>query len=380
MVAWLYLLATAGYALALLLATWHWARLPVFAAPVPLPARLPSFSVVLPVRNEAVNLPHLLTDLAQQGYLPLEVLVSDDHSTDDTIVRARAWAQAHPHLPVRVLPASPGETGKKAAIARAVAAAQGEWVATTDGDCRLGPDWLANLAAFAQAHQPKLMVGPVVFLPPQSLAQALLTVEFASLIGVGGAALQAGRPHLANGANLAYPRAVFAQVGGYAGNAHLPSGDDEFLLQKIQARWPGQVRFIKSPGAVVQTAYPASWGEFWQQRRRWASKWRQHRSVWVAGLALAVFGYHLLGAVAWLHLAAGLFWPQVGAPAPILTHLLLKCLAEALFLGRVLRFLGRPGQGWAILAWQPLYPWYALAAGLLANRRGYVWKGRPVRQ
>jgi cellulose synthase/poly-beta-1,6-N-acetylglucosamine synthase-like glycosyltransferase len=378
-VAWIYFAATTGYALVLLLAAWHWGRLSVFRPPRVLPPGLPRFSVVVPVRNEAANLPALLTDLAQQHCPPLEVLVSDDHSTDDTLAIARAWAQAHPQLPVRVLAASPGQTGKKTAIARAVAAAQGEWVATTDADCRLAPDWLASLATFAEARSPKLIVGPVVFLPPRSLAQALLTVEFASLIGVGGAALQAGRPHLANGANLAYPRAVFAEVGGYTGNEHLPSGDDEFLLQKVQARWPGQIRFLKSPAAVVQTAYPATWGEFWQQRRRWASKWRQHRSGWVAGLALAVFGYHLLGALAWLHLGAALVWPHLGPTEPILAHLFLKLFAEARFLGPVLRFLGRTGQWWAILAWQPLYPWYALAAGLLANRRGYQWKGRKVR-
>ena len=47
---------------------------------------------------------------------------------------------------------------------------------------------------------------------------------------------------------MAYKKAAFLEVEGYRGNEEIPSGDDEFLLQKIAKRYPGRVGFLKSAG------------------------------------------------------------------------------------------------------------------------------------
>ena len=39
------------------------------------------------------------------------------------------------------------------------------------------------------------------------------------------------------------------------GNAHLASGDDMFLVQKVARRWPGSVSFLKSREATVPVSY-----------------------------------------------------------------------------------------------------------------------------
>lgn len=46
-----------------------------------------TFSIVIPVRNEAFNIQNLLLDISIQGYSNklFEVIVVDDHSTDDTV-------------------------------------------------------------------------------------------------------------------------------------------------------------------------------------------------------------------------------------------------------------------------------------------------------
>ena len=62
--------------------------------------RRPRLSVLIPARNEAATLPHLLAALAGQTLQPLEVIVIDDHSSDATAAIAKATAAT---LPLRVL-------------------------------------------------------------------------------------------------------------------------------------------------------------------------------------------------------------------------------------------------------------------------------------
>jgi cellulose synthase/poly-beta-1,6-N-acetylglucosamine synthase-like glycosyltransferase len=52
----------------------------------------PGVSVIVPARNEAVNLPRLLASLAAQDYPLFEVFVVDDASTDATACIAREYA------------------------------------------------------------------------------------------------------------------------------------------------------------------------------------------------------------------------------------------------------------------------------------------------
>ncbi len=61
---------------------WRKAMQAPFTASALPPAPHIELTVVLPVRNEADTLPHLLSDLAQQNHLPSEVLVIDDASDD----------------------------------------------------------------------------------------------------------------------------------------------------------------------------------------------------------------------------------------------------------------------------------------------------------
>ena len=98
------------------------------------------------------------------------------------------------------------------------------------------------------------------------------TLEFSYLIGIGAAFIGNGRASTCNGANLAYRKDVFYQVGGFTGIDDLASGDDELLLQKVAERFAGRIGFLKHFDAVVYTHAKPTLADFLQQRRRWASK------------------------------------------------------------------------------------------------------------
>jgi cellulose synthase/poly-beta-1,6-N-acetylglucosamine synthase-like glycosyltransferase len=336
----------------------------------------PAFSILIAARNEAENLPQLLADLTQQLPVPggFEVLVVDDHSTDETAAIVTAAA---PQLsfPVRLLQlaALPGaRTGKKAAVEAAVQAAQAPWVLLTDADCRVPAGWVQAYAACAADPRVQFISGPVLLTGTGWLA-TLQGLELAGLVGVGAASIGRQRPTMCNGANLAYRRAAFAAVEGFRGNEAVPSGDDEFLLHKIQAAFPGGIRFLRSPEAIVRTAAQPTLRQLLWQRVRWASKWRHYQAAAPQRLAVLVLLANLTFPVG---LGLWLVAPSAGWLALLAWGL--KVAADVLFLRPVLQFLGRPH--W--LRWVPVlqlaYAPYALATGLLGLRGGYVWKGRQA--
>ncbi len=335
----------------------------------------PAFSIIIAARNEAENLPHLLRDLAAQQPVPegFEVLIVDDHSTDTTAWLVRAAAAS---LPVRLLtladqPGAP--TGKKAAIRAAVEAARTPWLLFTDADCRLPTGWVrAYAGAVARDPAARFISGPVLLTGAGALA-TLQGLELAGLVGVGAAGIGLGQPTMCNGANLAYRRADFFAVGGFAGNEAVASGDDEFLLHKLHAAFPGRIRFLAEPPAIVRTAAQPTLRQLLRQRVRWASKWQHYQTRAPQRLAVLVLAANLTfpaGAGLW---AAGL------VPAPVVgLAWAAKLLGDGLLLRPVLRFLGRPG--W--LRWVPVlqlaYAPYALLTGLAGLRGGYEWKGRQA--
>ena len=348
-----------------------------WAAPL---APEPLATVIVAARDEAAALPALLADLHRQQWLHaagpgFEVVIVDDHSTDGTAALVRAAAVGSPFaLRLLTLAALPGRpTGKKAAVEAALAVARAPWAVCTDADCRVPAGWLAAYAPYFTDPAVQLISGPVL-LTGRGLLADLQGLELAALVATGGASIARGAPTMCNGANLAYRRAAFQEVGGFRGNDHLPSGDDEFLLHKLATRYPGGIRFVRAAAATVRTAAQPSVGALVQQRVRWASKWRHYQPGGASrGLALLV-----LGANVSLYLLPLLVLWQPAAWPCVLAGWALKLGADVLFLGPVLGFFGRRRWLWLTPLLQLLYPPYALAVGLLGLRGGYRWKGRQV--
>ena len=308
------LLLAAAYAALQLWFAWKWRSLP--APPKRDPMR--RWSIVIAARNEA----HRLSDESIHGLLsglapdwqsfgrdhhevrpvaeapPYEVIVVDDHSSDGTAEVAARF----PHVRVLVLPK--GATGKKAALAYGIAHASGDWIATLDADVRVRQDWLRHLDN--ATHERVAVAGPVELYGTSWLArwQAL---DFCGMMVVTGASLRAMPFAMGNGANLAFAKTAYEAVGGYASEDGRvsASGDDMVLLGKLKAKFPGQVAFAKTHGAIASTPAQATLGGFIRQRWRWSAKtglnhqpaltltlaivWLFHVGLWL-GLPLAFLG------------------------------------------------------------------------------------------
>ncbi len=115
-------------------------------------------TVLIPMRNESAVIADTVRSLLAQDYPDLEILILDDHSTDDSAEIARAAAQDDPRL--RVLPGAPlplGWAGKVWACLQLAEQAKGEYLLFTDADVRWEPGALSALMAEAQKTKADLL-------------------------------------------------------------------------------------------------------------------------------------------------------------------------------------------------------------------------------
>ena len=100
--------------------------------------RIPTISVIIPARNEAINLAILLESLNKQSLKPEEIIVVDDNSEDETAEIARKAG-------VRLINPGPlpaGWNGKSHACFRGAEAASGFLLIFLDADTRLEKEGL----------------------------------------------------------------------------------------------------------------------------------------------------------------------------------------------------------------------------------------------
>lgn len=109
-------------------------------------------SVCVPARNEEANIEPCVRSLLGQTMRAIEILVYDDHSSDETPAILARLAHEDPRVKaIATAPLPEGWNGKQFACDRMGRAAEGEWLLFTDADVRFEPACCEQ--AFAAAVQ-----------------------------------------------------------------------------------------------------------------------------------------------------------------------------------------------------------------------------------
>ena len=119
----------------------------------------PLVSVPVITYNSSKTVVETLDSIYNQTYPNLELIVSDDCSTDNTVEICRSWIESHRDRFVRTkLLTVEKNTGVSANMNRAEAACQGEWVKPIAGDDILMPDCIETYVDYVSKHSDAIYV------------------------------------------------------------------------------------------------------------------------------------------------------------------------------------------------------------------------------
>lgn len=347
------------------------------AAPPPA-ADAPLVSILVPARNEALNIGTCARSLLAQDYPNFELLVLDDHSTDGTGEILRTIGG-----PLRVVASAPlpaGWTGKGWACHQLAAQARGEFLFFTDADTAHAPGTVSAAVAYAHRNRADLV----------SAWPALLTVTWSErliipmivLLGMGMyphwlLRFLQNHPHLAarvpavarrilgaaNGQFMFFTRAAYDRIGGHAA-AHDHLVEDVALGRAVTARMGEGMRLFNCDSLQFSTV---------RMYRSFAETWEGFTKNLRAAFEESLAGFLALGA-----------WQLVGFLLPFVFAVLAPrplvfAQIGVIYLIRILLTV-RFRTSWLSCVLHPIAQALGLAIGLNSWRRsahgGVSWKGR----
>lgn len=344
------------------------------------PLRRVIVSVIIPARNEAGKISSLIKEISNQQY-PLtwmEVIVIDDDSDDTTYEEASIEISKSPMEGevIHLESTYPNTSPKKRALSTGIERAKGELILTTDADCHAGLLWVKTIVNHYLETKSAFISGPVRQTPLTTVFSKIQALEFLSLVGSGAGAIGAGKALMCNGANLAFRKEDFLRVGGYEGNENYASGDDVFLMMKLQKEMGEQaISFVKSRSAIVDTEAKKSWKEFLRQRTRWASKAKAYRTTFALYASGAVLAFN---ALLMLSLPGLFFFPGYAQLVMILWGI--KLATDATLLFPFTRFMEQQQLLWYFIPAQVFVAFYTSIAGFLGFSKSFSWKGRTFKK
>jgi cellulose synthase/poly-beta-1,6-N-acetylglucosamine synthase-like glycosyltransferase len=342
-------------------------------------------SIIIAARNEEKNIGACIQSIIGQTFPSdkFEVIIVNDHSTDNTANVVLSYKQENIHL-INLEDFTKDQvlnSYKKKSIETALQFAKGELIVTTDADCIAPAKWLETLASFYKHKSPVFVALPVSLKNAAEQDSFLKrffinfqSLDFMMLQGITGASVYKKFHSMCNGANLAYQKKAFYEVNGFEGIDSIASGDDMLLMHKIQDRYPEKIMFLKSQNVIVETAAADTFKDFIHQRIRWASKADQYTDKKITLVLLLVYFFNL-----WIFILGISSFFFAKTFYLFLISIIIKTIIELFFLYPVAKFFSKQKLLWWFLPAQPFHILYTIIAGFLGKFGSYQWKERKVK-
>ena len=243
--------------------------------------KLTEITVLIPFRNEEKRITDLLESCLKSSVLPSKFLFIDDHSSDKSVAKIKATLR---DFPFEILIVPEGEFGKKKALRIGIEAVQTPYFLTLDADVAFAENYFEQLEQLSPAD---LYILPAVLISKRWYEHFFeVDLLLVNALNTGLSGLK--RPIIASGANLLVRKSAFEQYDCYETHAHIPSGDDIYLLRDFRSA-KSDVRVCTISALRVTTETPQSFSEFIHQRLRWVAKTGNVRDYLSTFLAVVQF-------------------------------------------------------------------------------------------
>jgi succinoglycan biosynthesis protein ExoA len=191
-------------------------------------SKLPSITVIMPLRNESAFIIHNLHAVLTQDYPSekSEIIIADGMSNDNTRILVRDFSNLHPELKITVLD-NPGmivSTGMNIALRQA----RGEFIVRVDGHTLIAPDYLSQCVATITRTSAKNIGGRMNAIGSNPFGKAV-AIATSSPFGVGNSKFHYSQneEEVDSVYMGAWPREVFKEIGLFDEEL-VRNQDDEF--------------------------------------------------------------------------------------------------------------------------------------------------------
>ena len=334
-------------------------------------------SIIIPFRNESTNILETLSSIEKQDYPKdkFEVIFVNDFSDDDSL-ELLSKAEKSLNIKIKSVPDDYSKyQHKKRAIRFGIENSMGSIIVTTDSACTHNTKWLRTLVGQFD-NETGFVSGPVEFIEERTLFSRMQKLEFAGLVLTGAGLIGINKPIICNAANIAYRKEAFEKVSGFTYRHNLSSGDDELLMQKIKQETTYRIKFCMNKKAVVKTSSNRSLNQFYQQRKRWASKGLFYSNNLLIVKLVMIFLFYLSFPV---QLVLGIFYNPLYLISMLfcflikamMEYLILRTGADNLFDSSILR---------PFIPAELLHIPYILIAGISGALGNFIWKERKIKR
>lgn len=227
----------------------------------------PSITVIVPMHNEGVLAGQTLDALLAMRYSPMQIVVVDDGSTDDTWTRIGEWKSRN----------DPGERieahtivngGKAHALNTAIRQwATGELIMCLDGDSVLEPDAVARSVAYFHDERVVATASNVNIKPNGTLLGMIQRFEYLICHQMKKAHSAYNVEYIIGGIGSTFRRSTLDAVGLYDTNTMT---EDIDLTMKILARGGNKAQHVRfAHDSIAYTEAVPSFRSLVKQRYRW---------------------------------------------------------------------------------------------------------------
>lgn len=329
----------------------------------------PSTSVIICASNEEENLKCFLKSVLEQDYPHFEVIVVDDHSTDESRWILENLKQEYPHLrTVEIKEHIRLKHSKKFALTLGIKAAKYENLIMTDADCEPNSKfWLREMIA-AYGEHTQIVLGYSPYFKERSFLNKLIRFETThTAMSYLSYALKKDA-YMGVGRNLSYLKSLFFSGKGFNAHMHIKSGDDDLFVN--QNATSENVTIAIHPDAHIYSVPKKTWKSYYKQKARHSGASviykKKHQWMLATQLITAMLFYVLL-------IINVVLFPELGYIA--IAFYLVRLICQLIIFSNIYKKLAVKD----LLIWLPildLFFYFYIGINGLFNRRKKVksWK------
>ncbi|OAB49262.1 glycosyltransferase [Pseudomonas thivervalensis] len=200
---------------------------------------LPKVSVVVLTYNNLELTKACLDSLLTQSHYPnLEIIVVDNHSSDQTPAYLSAWAKGHPD---RIVILNSDNKGFAAGNNQGLAAASGDYLVILNNDTVVTAGWIKGLIRHLQDHKEIGIIGPIT----NNIGnEAKVSTRYDRMEDMPAEAAQMTRARMGEWFEIntlaffcvMFPRSTYEQIGGLCEEYGLGFFEDDDYCRRVQRR------------------------------------------------------------------------------------------------------------------------------------------------